>query len=156
VITPPTHLVHTRQLYRLGVRSLELIPLGPGHTDTDLAVRVPDAHTWIVGDVVEASGPPMFGSGCHPLQFPSSLRALLCEIGDADTIVPGHGPLVQRSFASAQLAGITDLATRIQAQHRAHATEQQAISAIQAVPTVRADGLELAVARAYASLDGPA
>jgi glyoxylase-like metal-dependent hydrolase (beta-lactamase superfamily II) len=30
VITPPTHLVRTRQQYRLGARRLELIPLAPG------------------------------------------------------------------------------------------------------------------------------
>jgi hypothetical protein len=40
-------------------------------------VHVPDAETWVVGDVIEASGPPMFGSGCYPLEFPGSLRGLL-------------------------------------------------------------------------------
>ena len=83
VITPPTHLVRIRQQYRLGARRLELIPLPPGHTDTDLVVHVPDADTWVVGDVIEASGPPMFGSGCYPLEFPGSLRGLLSEISPA-------------------------------------------------------------------------
>ncbi len=72
VITPPTHLVGTRQQYQLGARRLELIALPPGHTDTDLVVHVPDADTWVVGDVIEASGPPMFGSGCYPLEFPTA------------------------------------------------------------------------------------
>jgi glyoxylase-like metal-dependent hydrolase (beta-lactamase superfamily II) len=106
VITPPTHLVRTRQQYRPGARRLELIPLSPGHTDTDLVVHVADADT-VVGDLIEASGPPMFGSGCYPLEFPGSLRGLLSEIGPADTIIPGHGPLVDRSFAIAQLTDIT-------------------------------------------------
>ena len=48
-------------------------PALPGHTDTDLVVHVPDADTWVVGDVIEASGSPMFGSGCYPLEFPGSL-----------------------------------------------------------------------------------
>ena len=91
VITPPTHLVRTRQPYRLGTRRLELIPLSPGHTDTDLAVYLPDAGTWIVGDVIEASGPPMFGSGCYPLEFPASLRGLVSEMGAADTTSPAMG-----------------------------------------------------------------
>jgi glyoxylase-like metal-dependent hydrolase (beta-lactamase superfamily II) len=156
VITPPTQLVRTRQEYRLGARSLELIPLPPGHTDTDLVVHVPDAKTWVVGDVIEASGPPMFGSGCYPLEFPGSLRGLLCEIGPTDTIITGHGPLVQRSFAVAQLTDITDLATRLRALHGFKATEQQALTAIEAVPSLRFDGLALAVARAYSSLAGRA
>jgi glyoxylase-like metal-dependent hydrolase (beta-lactamase superfamily II) len=154
VITPPTHLVRTRQQYRLGARRLELIPLSPGHTDTDLVVHVPDADTWVVGDVIEASGPPMFGSGCYPLEFPGSLRQLLSEISPADTIVPGHGPLVDRSFAFAQLTDITDLAARLRALHRSKATQHQALTAIQAVPSPRVNGLELAVARAYSSLAG--
>jgi glyoxylase-like metal-dependent hydrolase (beta-lactamase superfamily II) len=154
VITPPTHLVRTRQRYRLGDRRLELIPLSPGHTDTDLVVHVPDADTWVVGDVIEASGPPMFGSGCYPLEFPASLRGLLSEISPADTIVPGHGPLVDRSFAVAQLTDITDLARRLRALHRSKATQHQAFTAMQAVPSLRVDGLELAVARAYSRLAG--
>jgi glyoxylase-like metal-dependent hydrolase (beta-lactamase superfamily II) len=154
VITPPTHLVRTRQQYRLGARRLELIPLSPGHTDTDLVVYVADAETWVVGDVIEASGPPMFGSGCYPLEFPGSLRGLLSEISPADTIVPGHGPLVDRSFAVAQLRDITYLATRLRALHRSKATQHEAFTAIQAVPSLRVDGLGLAVARAYSSLAG--
>jgi glyoxylase-like metal-dependent hydrolase (beta-lactamase superfamily II) len=153
VITPPTHLVRTRQQYRPGARRLELIPLSPGHTDTDLVVHVADADT-VVGDLIEASGPPMFGSGCYPLEFPGSLRGLLSEIGPADTIIPGHGPLVDRSFAIAQLTDITYLATRLRALHRSKATQRQAFTAIQAVPSLRVDGLGLAVARAYSSLAG--
>jgi glyoxylase-like metal-dependent hydrolase (beta-lactamase superfamily II) len=145
-----------RQQYRLGGRRLELIALSPGHTDTDLVVHVPDADTWVVGDVIEASAPPMFGSACYPLEFPGSLRGLLSEISSGDTIVPGHGPLVDLSFAVAQLTDITDLATRIRALHRSKAIQQQAFTAIQAIPSLRVDGLELAVALAYSSLASPA
>ena len=153
VITPPTHLVRTRVPYRLGARRLELIPLPPGHTDTDLVVHVPDADTWVVGDVIEASGPPMFGSGCYPLEFPGSLRGLLSEISAADTIVPGHGPLVDRRFAVAQLTDVADLATRLRALHSSKITQHQAFTALQADPSLRIDGLESAVSRAYSSLD---
>jgi len=72
----------------------------------------------------------------------------------ADTIVPGHGPLVDRNFAVAQLADLTDLATRLRALHRSKATQHQAFAAIEAVPSLRVDGLGWAVARAYSSLAG--
>jgi len=78
-------------LLHVGDRAVHLIPLGPGHTDTDLVVNVPDAHAWLVGDVVEASGPPMYGSGCFPLGLPLQLAFLLNEVTDADVVVPGHG-----------------------------------------------------------------
>lgn len=85
---------------------------------------------------------------------PGSLRGLLSEISPADTIVPGHGPLVDLSFAVAQLRDITDLATRLRALHRSKATQHQAFTTIQALPSLRIDGLEVAVARAYSSLAG--
>jgi hypothetical protein len=88
------------------------------------------------------------------LEFPDSLGELLFEIGPADTIVPGHGPLVDLGFAVAQLTYITDLATRLRALHGSKVTQHQALTALEAVPSLRVDGLELAIARAYSSLAG--
>ena len=87
---------------------MELVPLGRGHTDNDLVVHVRDANTWIVGDVVEATVPPMFGSGCFPLDLPMTLGGLLEEIGSADVIIPGHGPPVGREFVVNHVADARD------------------------------------------------
>jgi glyoxylase-like metal-dependent hydrolase (beta-lactamase superfamily II) len=152
VLTSPTYLVRVRRRYRLGARTIELIPLPPGHTDTDLAIHLPDAQIWVVGDVIEASGPPMFGSGCFPLELPGSLGGLLEEIGADDRIVPGHGPVVDRDFAVAQLADLTDLTRRLRRLHGSGATADQAIAELSADPARRVDGLELAVNRAFSSL----
>lgn len=65
--------------------------MGRGHTDTDLAVYVPDAATWIVGDLIEESGPPMYGSGCFPMDWPSTVAGLLTEIGSSDVVIPATG-----------------------------------------------------------------
>lgn len=91
-ITPPTRLVNSTVTLQVGTRVVELWPMGPGHTDTDLIVQVADAHTWIVGDVVEASGPPMYGSGCYPLELPRQLEELLAEVTENDVIVPDTDP----------------------------------------------------------------
>lgn len=91
VITAPTRLVTSRETIVVGGRSVELWPLGPGHTDTDLVVHVPDAKAWVVGDVVEESRPPMYGSGCFPLDWPNAVARLLEDIGASDVVVPGHG-----------------------------------------------------------------
>ena len=97
-ITPPTDLVHTKTSLQIGERTVDLCPMSPGHTDNDLVVKVADANTWLVGDVVEASGPPMYGSGCYPLWLPEQLATLLAGINDDAVVVPGHGPVVDRSF----------------------------------------------------------
>jgi len=108
-LTPPTILIGSEQRLELGGRAVELIPLAPGHTDTDLAVKIPDARTWLLGDVIEESGAPMFGSGSFPLTWAASLEELLERILPGDTIIPGHGSPVDRAFVAEQarlLAGV--------------------------------------------------
>ena len=152
VITPPTHLVSSPQKLDLGGRTVELLPLGRGHTDNDLVIHIPDAQTWVVGDVVEESGPPMYGSGCFPLDWPATLALLLQQIGRADIVVPGHGPPVSRDFVVDQLADLAAVATLITELHAAGATVGQALAEPAAWP-FPAEPLELAVTRAFASLD---
>jgi glyoxylase-like metal-dependent hydrolase (beta-lactamase superfamily II) len=150
-ITPPTHLVSVGTTLRVGTRAVELHPLGPGHTDTDLVVHVPDAHAWIVGDVVEASGPPMYGSGCFPLELPDQLAFLLGELEDADAVVPGHGPVVDRAFVSSQLDDVTGLVHQLRLAYQAGQTVEQALTEQDRWP-FPVDGLQLAVQRAFMSL----
>ena len=70
VITPPTVLVDDTHRIDLGGRAVDLLHLGRGHTDNDVVLHIPDASTWLVGDLVEESGPPMYGSGCFPMTGP--------------------------------------------------------------------------------------
>ena len=74
VLTPPHVLVVDEHLLDLGDRTVRIIALGAGHTDTDVVVHVPDAAAWIVGDVIEESGPPMYGSGSFPLALAAGAR----------------------------------------------------------------------------------
>lgn len=152
-ITPPTHLVASTQLLHVGGRPVQLHPLGPGHTDTDLVLHVPDARAWIVGDVVEASGPPVYGSGCFPLDLPRQLAFLLEQVGPADVVVPGHGPVVDRDFIRAQQAEVEDLAQQIRAARRRGDTVEQALSDQGRWP-FPVEALELAVQRGYLALAG--
>ena len=101
VLTPPGILLESATDLDIG-RIVRLVPLGPGHTDTDLVVSVPDANLWIVGDVIEESGPPMYGSGSFPFDWPDQVDALVTLIGDGDVVVPGHGAPVDRDFVRQQ------------------------------------------------------
>ena len=114
-LTPPTHVVDQRMTVVAGGRTLELIPLPPGHTDTDLAILVPDARVWILGDVIEESGPPMAGSGSYPLAWPDVLDELLTWTEPADVIVPGHGAVVDTGFVRRQAADLRALSDAIRA-----------------------------------------
>jgi glyoxylase-like metal-dependent hydrolase (beta-lactamase superfamily II) len=107
-LTPPTRTIAERTRITVSGRDMELIPLAPGHTDTDLAIFIPGQRVWILGDIVEESGPPMFGSGCFPLGWPGVLAGLLAEIQPDDVVVPGHGAIVTRSFVAAQFAQLSE------------------------------------------------
>jgi len=117
ILTPPTVLVEERRLISDGGRTIELIPLAPGHTDSDLVVHIQDAGVWFFGDIIEESGPPMFGSGAHPLGWPGVLTSLLEELSDSDVIIPGHGQPVNRSFVLEQLKNFQLLAIEIRSAH---------------------------------------
>jgi glyoxylase-like metal-dependent hydrolase (beta-lactamase superfamily II) len=135
-LSPPTHLVDRRMTVVAGGRTVELIPLAPGHTDTDLAIFVPDVRVWILGDVIEQSGPPMAGSGSFPLAWPDVLDDLLTRLDPADVIVPGHGAVVDRDFVRRQAADLRALADAIRTSWAAGLPVDDAVAAAaRAAPT---------------------
>jgi glyoxylase-like metal-dependent hydrolase (beta-lactamase superfamily II) len=150
-ITPPTCLVATKLTLTVGGRLVDLHPADPGHTDTDLFLHVPDSHVWIVGDIVEASGPPMYGSGCYPLDLPGQLAGLLAQLEDGDVIVPGHGTVVDRVFVAAQMIEVDRLAQQLRASYLAGDTVAQALEDPERWP-FPVEGLGLAVQRAFQAL----
>ncbi|NQX35033.1 MBL fold metallo-hydrolase [Herbiconiux sp. VKM Ac-2851] len=116
-LTPPTVLVDAPFTIDPGERMIELLPIEPGHTDTDLAVHVPDAGVWFLGDVLEESGAPMFGSGSFPLGWPAALRSVLGRVGADEAIVPGHGAVVDRAFGERQADQLEAVAAFIRSSY---------------------------------------
>lgn len=104
VVLPPTDLVENATL-DLGGRLVVLEHPGPGHTDHDLVVHLPDAGVLFAGDLVEQGAPPDF-TDAHPLHWPEALAALPA----ADVVVPGHGNPVDPRFVSTQRAELATLA----------------------------------------------
>ena len=154
-LTAPTVLVGREHRLAVGDRAVDLFHLGRGHTDNDIVLHVPSAGAWIVGDLVEESGPPMYGSGCFPLEWPTTAAALAARLTTADVVVPGHGRPVTRQFVEsqqAQLAGVADL---IRELHAAGVPQEQALDAARDRWPLPAEGLGPAVSAAYASLQSP-
>jgi glyoxylase-like metal-dependent hydrolase (beta-lactamase superfamily II) len=128
VVTPPTVLVRDRLGLDVGDRWVELIHLGRGHTDNDLLVHVPDAHVWMVGDLLEESGPPMFGSGSHPLDWPGTIASLRATLRTGDVLVPGHGAVVDEAFAAAQQRQLEEAADLVRQLHAAGVDAASAVA----------------------------
>lgn len=156
VITPPTVLVGDEHRLELGDRVVELLHLGRGHTDNDIVLHVPDASAWLVGDLVEESGPPMYGSGCFPLEWPGTCAALAGRLSPDDLVLPGHGRAVDRAFVAEQQGRLAEVADLITELHAAGVPAGQARRAGGTRWALEQDGLDQAIEAGYAALAGAA
>lgn len=86
----PTNRFDGRISLAIDDRQVEVIEVGPAHTQGDAVVWVPDANVAFTGDVLFINGTPIVWAG--PVS--SWLRAcdMLLELG-AKVFVPGHGPV---------------------------------------------------------------
>ena len=119
VITPPTVLVGDAMALDLGGTTAELLHLGRGHTDNDLLVHLPASGVWLTGDLVEESGPPVYGSGSFPLDWPATIGRLRAALREGDVLVPGHGAVVDAAFLAAQHEQLAAAAALIVELHAA-------------------------------------
>jgi glyoxylase-like metal-dependent hydrolase (beta-lactamase superfamily II) len=152
VITTPTVLVGDEHRIVLGDRVVETLHLGRGHTDNDIVLHVPEAAAWVVGDLVEESGPPMYGSGCFPLEWPGTCARLAGLLSPTDVVVPGHGSPVDRAFVVEQQGRLAEVADLISELHGAGVPAGQARAAGGTRWALEQDGLDQAIAAGYAAL----
>ncbi|HEX5535249.1 MAG TPA: MBL fold metallo-hydrolase [Actinomycetales bacterium] len=152
-ITPPDQLVGDMSAMDVGDRAVLMLHLGRGHTDGDLVLHVPDAGCWVVGDLLEESGPPAYGSDSFPLEWPDTLATLLDRVGDDDTLVPGHGRALGRPFAEQQRADVRAVAELITELHDAGVDAGDALRAGGGRWPFPAHGLAEAVRLGYEALD---
>lgn len=90
----PTRTFEGRLDLDVGGRSVELIEVGPAHTAGDVIVYVPDASTVFTGDILFIGGQPIVWAG--PLANWVAACDLMLSM-NVDTVVPGHGPVTDRS-----------------------------------------------------------
>ena len=80
----------------VGGRKVRLVEVGPAHTPGDLIVHVPDAGVVYTGDILFVGSTPVMWAG--PVgNWIAAINNLLAL--DADTYVPGHGPVSGRAEA---------------------------------------------------------
>jgi len=92
--TPPTRLFDGRLDLKVGDKDVQLIEVGPAHTRGDVIVWVPSDRTVFTGDIVFMNGHPILWAG--PVD--NWIAALdLMMSWDVQTVVPGHGPVTDRS-----------------------------------------------------------
>ncbi|MEY4361908.1 MAG: hypothetical protein RL391_1214 [Actinomycetota bacterium] len=97
----PTRTFDGRLDIDVGGRQVELIEVGPAHTDGDVIAYVPDAKTVFTGDILFIGGTPIVWAG--PLSNWIDACDLMLGM-DIDTVVPGHGPITDKGG----IAGVRD------------------------------------------------
>ncbi|GAA2523267.1 MBL fold metallo-hydrolase [Pilimelia columellifera] len=120
----PTRTFVVDALLEVGGRAVTLSHPGPGHTDGDVVVHVPDVGVLIAGDLVEQGAPPDFEDG-DALAWPAALDELLTRFGTARAVLPGHGDPVDLEFVAGQRDALAALAELLVAGHDRGATAEQ-------------------------------
>ncbi|WP_250448321.1 MBL fold metallo-hydrolase, partial [Actinotalea sp. C106] len=114
-------------------RDLVLHPLPTAHTTCDLVVHVPDAATWVVGDVVEESAAPSFEVDSDPVGWAAAVTALAAQMEPWAVVVPGHGACVDRAFVEAQGRGLVALAAALEECRDRGVGEEASVAALREV-----------------------
>ena len=97
-VTPPTREFEGEMTLDVGGRKLRLLEVGPAHTAGDLIVHVPDAGVVYTGDILFVGATPVMWAG-PVINWIGAIDRLLSL--DADTFVPGHGPVCGHEEAEA-------------------------------------------------------
>jgi cyclase len=93
-LTMPTRTFDDRLELDVGGRRVEMIEVGPAHTQGDVIVHVPDASVVYTGDILFIGGTPIVWAG--PLSNWIAACDLMLDM-DVDVVVPGHGPVTDRA-----------------------------------------------------------
>jgi glyoxylase-like metal-dependent hydrolase (beta-lactamase superfamily II) len=90
VLTPPTTVIDNDVSYDLDGTRLDVLYVGPAHTEGDLVVHVPDAGVVFAGDVLFHR--------CTPIGWEGSTQQWIDALARIEAlapqyVVPGHGPV---------------------------------------------------------------
>jgi glyoxylase-like metal-dependent hydrolase (beta-lactamase superfamily II) len=99
-LTLPNRTFEGELQLQVGDKKVILIEVGPAHTRGDAVVWVPGDRTLFTGDILFKDAHPVIWQG-PVANWIAALRRLLGM--DIETVVPGHGPLTDKSGLAEQL-----------------------------------------------------
>lgn len=102
----PTKTTRGNETLNFGGESIELVHVGPGHTDNDLIVFFPKQNVIHTGDLVFNKVHPYFdpAGGATVQGWIKSLEKIITLCNDKTVLVPGHGDVGDVNAAKAQIA----------------------------------------------------
>ena len=126
-LVPPTRTFSGTLALDVGGRRVELIEVGPAHTQGDTLVWVPDARVLFAADVLFVGVTPVMWAG--PVErWVAALDRI--EALDPEVVVPGHGPPSTLAEVRALRAWWQEIDAATRAHHAAGRTPLEAARAI--------------------------
>lgn len=122
-VPPPDETFVDRLSLTLDDRAVELIQLGPAHTDGDVIVHLPDAGVVYTGDLLFIEGTPIAWAGTLS-NWMKAVDAII-ELTPS-VIVPGHGPVTDVAGARRVADYLRLIDTEGRARHAAGMTSDEA------------------------------
>lgn len=93
-LTPPTRTFDGELGLMVGEKRVELIEVGPAHTEGDTLVYVPEDKVLFAGDILFIEGHPIMWAGPVSNWIRACERIMGLEV---EVIVPGHGPITDKA-----------------------------------------------------------
>jgi cyclase len=93
-LTPPTRTFERELTLHVGGKEVRLVEVGPAHTSGDVVVHVPADRTVFTGDILFNGGHPVIWAGPIANWIKACDRIL---DWDVETVVPGHGPITDKT-----------------------------------------------------------
>lgn len=140
-----------------GKDRVELYYFGAGHTSGDTWVYYPTLRTLQAGDMFAWKDAPLLdrANGGSGVEFPKTLAKAIAAVKDADTVIPGHSPVMKPADLQEYQRYTADLLAETEAAIKAgkSAAEAAAASTITAkYAGYRSDRLKAAVEAIYAEM----
>lgn len=92
-LTPPTETFEGDLTLQVGDKLVQLIEVGPAHTQGDTLVHIPADRVVFTGDILFVGGHPIMWAGPTGNWLRACDRILALDV---ETIVPGHGPITDK------------------------------------------------------------
>jgi cyclase len=93
-MTLPTRTFDGELTLAVGSKEVRLVEVGPAHTMGDVIAYVPQDRTVFTGDILFVGGHPVLWAG----PVANWIKACDLILGwDVETVVPGHGPITDKS-----------------------------------------------------------
>ena len=89
----PNYTFSGRDERKVGQKTIELIEVGPAHTNGDILVYVPSDKVIFTGDILFIEGHPILWSGPVSNWIKACNEIINMEV---DFVVPGHGPVTDK------------------------------------------------------------